>query len=86
MRPSSHAPMLEHWEWQSQGACDEHSHDLFFHPPNERGPERAAREGKAKAICAGCPVMQVCRTHAAVSRQAYGVWGGLSPEERGMGR
>ena len=40
------------------------------------------REMRAKAICAACPVTQSCLRWALAAREPYGVWGGLSVEER----
>ncbi|HMA46917.1 MAG TPA: WhiB family transcriptional regulator [Frankiaceae bacterium] len=75
-------PNAERWEWQLLGACRGESTDLFFHPEGERGPARAAREAAAKAVCARCPVIGLCRDHALAAREPYGVWGGLSESER----
>ena len=75
-------PVLERWEWQTRGACQSQDTELFFHPENERGPRRDAREAAAKAVCARCPVLQECRAHALATREPYGVWGGLSEPER----
>lgn len=75
-------PALDQWEWQLDGACRRVDVELFFHPDNERGPSRSEREAAAKAVCARCPVLQRCREHALQSREPYGVWGGLSVEER----
>lgn len=75
-------PALDIWEWQAHGSCQKEDTELFFHPDNERGPTRQAREAKAKAVCATCPVLQQCREHALASREPYGVWGGLSEPER----
>ena len=69
------------WEWQLYSACRGRS-DLFFHPEGERGPTRSNREAAAKAVCAGCPVLQMCREAALAAREPYGVWGGLSEHER----
>ena len=41
-----------------------------------------ARESAAKAICASCPVMMQCAAHALAVREPYGVWGGLSEDDR----
>jgi WhiB family redox-sensing transcriptional regulator len=54
----------------------------FYHPENERGPSRARRERLAKAICARCDVRENCLRWALAAREPYGVWGGLSTEER----
>jgi WhiB family redox-sensing transcriptional regulator len=75
-------PLSDHWDWQLRGACRGRDADLFFHPEGERGPRRAGREAAAKAVCAGCPVLLRCREAALLSREPYGVWGGLSEHER----
>jgi len=54
----------------------------FYHPENERGPSRTGRERRAKAVCATCPVIDSCLRWALAAREPYGVWGGLSVEER----
>jgi WhiB family redox-sensing transcriptional regulator len=55
---------------------------FFFHPDGERGPARASRERRAKAVCESCPVMEPCRRHALAAGEPYGIWGGLSESER----
>ncbi|MGM0386468.1 MAG: WhiB family transcriptional regulator [Actinomycetota bacterium] len=75
-------PVMELWEWQYQGLCRDADTELFFHPEGERGGTRRRRDQAAKAICSRCPVIQECRTHALAVREPYGVWGGLSEEER----
>jgi WhiB family redox-sensing transcriptional regulator len=75
-------PQAELWEWQLLGTCRGADSDLFFHPEGERGPRRSKREAAAKAICAVCPVVQLCREAALAAREPYGVWGGLSEHER----
>lgn len=75
-------PMVEVWEWQQNGACREASPDIFFHPEGERGPSRERRVQRAKAVCGSCPVLTTCREHALRAREPYGVWGGLTEDER----
>ncbi len=75
-------PVADLWEWQLLGACREADPTLFFHPEGERGPARAARETAAKAVCGRCPVVEQCRAHALATREPYGVWGGMSENER----
>lgn len=70
------------WDWQMHAACRGIDTSMFFHPENERGPSRVRREMRAKAVCAACPVIDNCRTWALAAREPYGVWGGLSVEER----
>lgn len=70
------------WDWQTRAACRGIDTSMFFHPENERGPSRVRREMRAKAVCAACPVIDNCREWALAAREPYGVWGGLSVEER----
>ena len=55
---------------------------MFFHPQNERGSARVTRDRAAKMICAGCTVRLECADYAVRAREPYGVWGGLSEEDR----
>ncbi len=75
-------PVASEWEWQYEGACRDLPTELFFHPDGERGPRRRNRENSAKAICASCPVIEACRKHALAVQEPYGIWGGLSEDDR----
>ncbi|PFG18985.1 WhiB family transcriptional regulator [Serinibacter salmoneus] len=75
-------PAMHHWEWQYEGACRKAEPSIFFHPEGERGSARRRRDEAAKAVCAQCPVVAMCREHALSVREPYGVWGGLSEDER----
>ena len=75
-------PIADHWEWQYEGACRTMPSEMFFHPDGERGPRRRNRENAAKAVCASCPVIQQCRAHALAVQEPYGIWGGLSEDDR----
>ena len=75
-------PVADEWEWQYQGSCRELPSEMFFHPDGERGPRRRNRENTAKAICAACPVIAACRKHALAVQEPYGIWGGLSEDDR----
>lgn len=75
-------PIQESYDWQYQGACVDHDTEEFFSPDAERGPSRRNREEAAKALCATCPVLRECREHALRVEEPYGVWGGLTINER----
>ena len=75
-------PVSDRWDGQLQGACRQGSPETFFHPEGERGSKRRNRDDHAKAICSACPVLTRCREHALAVREPYGVWGGLSEDER----
>jgi len=72
----------ECWQWQLQALCRGMDSTWFFHPEAERGPNRAHREANAKAICSRCPVITACRAHALSVHEPYGIWGGLTANER----
>jgi len=76
------SPTSDRWDWQLAGSCRSLPPEMFFHPEGERGPRRRNREAAAKAVCATCPVLNQCRTHALAIREPYGIWGGLGEEER----
>lgn len=69
--------------WQQHGSCRTQDAAVFF-PPLQFEPktEREAREAKAKAICAACPVRVECLEWALETEEPYGVWGGHSELER----
>lgn len=75
-------PMADLWDWQRGGSCRQENPDVFFHPEGERGPARRDRDSAAKAVCAVCPVVVRCREHALRVREPYGVWGGMTEDER----
>jgi WhiB family redox-sensing transcriptional regulator len=75
-------PVADLWDWQLLAACRGADSSVFFHPEGERGAARRNRELQAKAICAGCPVRAECAAHALTVREPYGVWGGMSEEDR----
>ena len=68
--------------WQLAARCRGVDPDLFFHPEDERGKARRARQVRAKQICMACPVLDQCRAYSLRGREAFGVWGGISEEER----
>ncbi|ADH93028.1 Transcription factor WhiB [Arcanobacterium haemolyticum] len=74
--------LVDFWDWQALGSCNNMDPEFFFHPEGERGGPRRRRIERAKRICQTCPVIDECREYALVNHEPYGVWGGLSEEER----
>lgn len=70
------------WEWQLEAACAGLDTSLFYQADNERGASVRRREMKAKAICSTCPVISDCLKSALANHEPYGVWGGMSADER----
>lgn len=75
-------PIAQAWQWQQLGTCRELPTEMFFHPDGERGPNRRNREKKAKAVCAACPVIEQCREHGLSVQEPFGIWGGLTEDDR----
>lgn len=69
-------------DWQRRAACRAVDPGVFFHPDGERHPSRERRVARARQVCATCPVISECRAWAHGAREAYGVWGGESEDER----
>ena len=80
--PAFPDPNADLWDWQLLAACRGVDSSLFFHPEGERGAARSARETSAKEVCMRCPVRAECAAHALAVREPYGVWGGLTEDER----
>lgn len=79
-------PVAQAWEWQLDARCRGIDGSLFFHPDNERGSARESRVAAAKQVCASCPVRRACGRYALESGERYGIWGGMTEEERRAAR
>jgi WhiB family redox-sensing transcriptional regulator len=65
-----------HPEWRDHAACRGQNMLRLFYP----GQGEPTRE--AKQVCAGCVVRLNCLEHAMDHPERFGVWGGLSEQER----
>jgi WhiB family redox-sensing transcriptional regulator len=63
-------------------ACAGSDPDEFFLPEGLRGPQREAVEAAAVATCAGCGFVADCLQYALLLGADYGVFGGMTPEQR----
>ncbi|MBT1164577.1 WhiB family transcriptional regulator [Bifidobacterium felsineum] len=62
--------------WRERAACrNTPDPDVFY--PNAGGDV-----SQAKAICDDCPVKTECLDHALRMNEQYGIWGGLTVNER----
>jgi WhiB family transcriptional regulator, redox-sensing transcriptional regulator len=68
--------------WQRRAACQALDVELFFGPDGESPTAREAREAKARAVCASCPVRIQCLDYALENSIRYGIWGGLNAGDR----
>jgi WhiB family transcriptional regulator, redox-sensing transcriptional regulator len=66
--------------WRQAAACRTMDPDLFF-PLSASGPG-AQQASQAKTVCFRCPVRLQCLQHALANDEAYGIWGGLTEDER----
>lgn len=69
-------------------ACSRETMVLFFPAFAEKTEARQAREPKAIAICAGCPIRQECGDAAERRGEQLGIWGGrvFDPPPKTKGR
>ncbi len=66
--------------WHAQAACLGMGTEPFF-PIGVTGLAFDAVE-RARAVCARCTVPSACLEWALQTRQAAGIWGGLTEDER----
>jgi WhiB family transcriptional regulator, redox-sensing transcriptional regulator len=66
--------------WRVLAACRTAEPELFF-PISAQGPS-VTDAARAKRICASCPVRSQCLDYARATHQTYGIWGGLTEQER----
>lgn len=74
------ATVREAPDW-SLAACRGLPSSLFF---AEHGDSPSVSE--ARAVCATCPIRVECLDYAVSNGERWGVWGGLTPQERRPGR
>ncbi len=67
-------------QWRRAAACRDMETELFF-PRGETGAP-LEQTLAAKAVCAACPVRGACLEFAMGTRQEYGIFGGLTEQER----
>jgi WhiB family redox-sensing transcriptional regulator len=67
-------------DWRDGAACRDHDPELFF-PEGAAGPAQDQAE-RAKQVCLDCPVRKPCLRFALWHGLGYGIWGGVSGEER----
>jgi WhiB family redox-sensing transcriptional regulator len=65
------------WDWRDAAACLGEDPETFF-PIGNRSRDALLDATAAKTVCAGCPVAVECLQDAG----EYGVWGGLTEDER----
>jgi WhiB family redox-sensing transcriptional regulator len=61
--------------WARRALCADVDPEIFF--PANGDPATEARQ-----VCGRCPVTAECLAYSLSNNEAYGIWGGLDPEER----
>jgi hypothetical protein len=56
--------------------CDGYTEEFYA------DSEEKISQQTAKFICAGCPIKQECLDYAMAAQEEYGIWGGLTADER----
>lgn len=68
-------------DWMTEADCIGLT-KLFYAPVAETRNELSKREKAAKSICSMCNVRVECLNYALDNDEKYGLWGGLSEDER----
>ena len=68
-------PTTRRGDWREAAVCRGVEVRLFY-------PDSGRQAGPAKAWCAVCPVRGACLEHALTAGERWGVWGGLTEDER----
>jgi WhiB family redox-sensing transcriptional regulator len=61
--------------WQDKAACYGLDPDVFF-------PVSEEEAGPALAYCSACHIREMCLSWALKNGERYGVWGGLTEQQR----
>jgi WhiB family redox-sensing transcriptional regulator len=61
-------------DWIKQAACASGLGNWF--------PGRWAEVTAERLVCQACPVQRDCLAHALAAPERYGIWGGLTEQER----
>ena len=66
---------IEDAGWQERALCAQTDPEAFF-------PEKGGSTREAKRVCLTCDVRDECLEYALQHDERFGIWGGLSPNER----
>ncbi|WP_228973795.1 WhiB family transcriptional regulator [Streptomyces sp. DH12] len=73
--PAGTAPSDGELSWQETALCAQTGPELFF-------PEPGSSTREAKMLCGICEGREACLEYALAHDERFGVWGGLSEQER----
>lgn len=69
-------------DWRAQAGCVKSDPETFFPAAGEDTMTGRTQYAEAKRVCWGCPVRADCLKYALEARLDYGVFGGMTPNER----
>lgn len=71
------------YNWRAEAACASSDPELFF-PVGKARPGNTVYDQveRAKEVCRRCKVAQQCLQYALETNQEFGIWGGLTEDER----
>lgn len=61
--------------WMDHALCAETDPEIFF-------PAKGGSVREAKAVCARCPVREPCADTAITNDEHYGIWSGMTENDR----
>jgi WhiB family transcriptional regulator, redox-sensing transcriptional regulator len=64
--------MPSNQDWRTEANCRDRDPEIFFPASNND-----TKVGRAKAICAACPVSKPCLEFAESVDKTKGIWGGV---------
>lgn len=77
-------PIYDDWAWQDKSNCRDVDSELFFLDLQVRGKSKRDKEKAALKVCRGCPVIDECLSHALTTPEFFGVWGGMTADQRNV--
>lgn len=71
-------PKVPQKAWVNEAGCYDQPIEVFY--PPEDDPKATYKV--ARSLCERCPVRLPCLDYALETGEKWGMWGGLTPEER----
>lgn len=68
--------------WHHRAACVSHPKEWWY--PERWNTGSGHGYAQARIVCQACPVRENCLTEALERNEQFGMWGGMTPQERGV--
>ena len=75
---------MQRTDWMSDSLCRGLANDAWFPPLEASNPNDYY--AVAREVCNRCPVWVSCLDYSNNNEEKFGMWGGLTPQERNVGR